>query len=224
MKSEWLDRRLRFNAALFLANYKHSQAAQSGTNVIVNGQSLAQYGVVVVDNGSIRAKGVELELSASPARGLGFGASFSYTDTKWLSPSPLLTSNGLHPAEPSGIPAYTGAVNAQYVTQPLFGEATMLFRIDGIYQGKYRNSPLTDLKITQPVFAPYEFTPARWIWNGRIALRDIALGPIKGEIGIWGRNLTDNRDAVYSLIFGTIQANASYQQARTLGADFIVSF
>jgi iron complex outermembrane recepter protein len=227
LKSEWFDRRLRFNAALFLANYKHSQSAQSGTNVADPNdptKTLSQFGVVVIDNGSIRAKGVELEVSASPVTGLGLGATFSYTDTEWLSPSPLLTSNGLHPAAPNGIPAYTGAVNAQYVTPPLFGDATMLFRIDGIYQGKYRNSALLDNATTNPVFAPYEFTPARWIWNGRVALRDIPVGPLKGEIGLWGRNLANNRDPVYTLLFGTIQANASYQQARTLGADFIVSF
>ena len=224
LKSQWLDRHLLFNAAVFLANYKHSQAAQSGTNVIVNGTPLTQYGVVVVDNGSIRAKGVELEMSASPVTGLSLGASFSYTKTEWLSPSPLLTSNGAHPAGPNGIPAYTGGVNAQYVTPPLFDNATMLFRIDGIYQGKYRNSALLDIATTIPAFAPYEFTPSRWIWNGRVALRDVPVGPLKGEIGVWGRNLTNNRDAVYSLLFGTIQADASYQQARTLGVDFIVNF
>ena len=224
LKSEWLDRRLRFNAAVFLANYKHSQSAQSGTNVILNGQALSQYGVVVIDNGSIRSKGVELEMSASPLPGLGLGASFSYSNTDWLSPSGLLTSNGLHPAVPNALPDYTGGVNAQYVTPVLFGESTMLFRIDGIYQGKYRNSALLDVVKTSPVFAPYEFTPSRWIWTGRISLRDIALGPVKGEIGLWGRNLTDNRDSVYTLLFGTIQADASYQQARSLGVDFIANF
>ncbi|MBU6266690.1 MAG: TonB-dependent receptor [Sphingomonadales bacterium] len=224
LKSEWFDRHLRFNAALFQATYKHAQSAQSGANVIVNGQSLSSYGVVVVDNGTIKAKGVELELAASPVTGLSFGASFSYTDVKWLSPSPYTTSNGLHPAAPSGIPAYTGGVNAQYVTPALVGGTTALFRIDGIYQGKYRNSPLTDLGTTSPAFAPYLYTPARWIWNGRVALRDIPVGPLKGEIAIWGRNLANNRDPNYVLIFGTIQADASYQRARTWGADFSVQF
>lgn len=224
LKSQWLDHRLIFNAALFLANYKHSQSAQSGTNVIVNGKSLSQYGVVVVDNGSVRAKGVELELSASPLTGLNLGGSFSYTKTTWLNPSPLLTSNGAHPAKPNGLPDFMGGVNAQYVTPPLFSDSTLLFRIDGIYQGKYRNSALSDFAITNPVLAPYTSTPARWIWNGRVALRDVPIGPLKGEIGIWGRNLSNNRDPIYTLIFGTIQANASYQQARTFGADFIVKY
>jgi iron complex outermembrane receptor protein len=224
LKSQWFDRHLIFNAALFLANYKHAQAAESGSNVIINGASLAQYGVVVIDNGSIRAKGVELEASASPITGVSLGASFSYTKTDWLSPSALLTSNGLHPAAPNGLPAFMGGVNAQYVTPPLFDNATMLFRIDGIYTGKYRNSPLLDFATTNPAFAPYVFTPARWIWNGRIALREVPIGPLKGEIGVWGRNLANNRDPVYALIFGTIEADASYQQARTVGVDFIVNF
>ena len=55
-------------------------------------------------------------------------------------------------------------------------------------------------------------------------MREVPIGPLKGELGLWGRNLSNNKDPVYSLIFGTIQADASYQQARTLGADLIVSF
>ena len=222
LKSDWLDHRLRVNLALWLANYKHAQSAQSGQNVVVGGASLAPFGVVVIDNGSVKAKGLELEVTAAPVDGLTFGGSFSYTDVDWKSPSPFLTQG--RPVAPSGIPEYTAGLNGQYVTQPLIGETTLLLRVDGIYQGKYRSSPFTDLAVRTPALAPYEFVPGRWIVNARAALRDISLGPINAEIGIWARNLTDNKDPVYALIFGSSEHNASYQPARTFGADFIVEF
>jgi len=222
VKSEWLDRRLRFNLALYQATYKHSQAAQSGQNVFINGQSLGQYGVVVVDNGTIKAKGFELEVVAAPVEGLSIGGSFSLSDVDWKSPSVLITQG--RPIRPSGISKYMAAVNAQYVTQPLIGDATMLFRIDGNYSSKYASSPFTDLATKTPLLAPYNKVPARWIWNGRMALRDVPVGPLKGEIGLWGRNLTNNKDIIYSLIFGSISHNGSYQPARTWGVDFIVKY
>lgn len=222
LKSEWLDRRLRFNLAVWQATYKNSQSAQSGQNVIVNGSNLAQFGVVVIDNGTVKAKGIELEAVAVPTDGLTFGGAFSLTDVDWKSPSPFLTTG--RPVQPSGIPKYTANVNAQYITPPLFGDSTMLFRLDGIYQGKYRSSPFTDLATRLPALAAYAFTEARWVVNGRAALRDVNVGPAKVEVGLWVKNLTDNKDAVYSLLFGNSEHNASYQPARTFGVDLIAEF
>jgi iron complex outermembrane receptor protein len=110
------------------------------------------------------------------------------------------------------------------------GARLLLFRLDANYQGKYRNSPFLDIathpadNATNPAQAPWEFTAARWILNGRIALRDIKMGPLNGEIAVWGRNLTDNKDVTYLLMFGSQNVNASFQQARTIGADIIVGF
>jgi iron complex outermembrane recepter protein len=222
LKSEWFDRRLRFNLAVYQATYKHTQSAQSGTNVVIDGQSLSAFGVVVIDNGTTKAKGIEVEVVAAPVTGLTLGGSLGYTDVTWENPSPFLTQG--RPVAPSGIPKVMAAANAQYVTPPLVGDATMLFRIDGIYQGKFRAAPFTDVTTATPVFAPYEINPARWIVNARVALRDIKFGSLTGELGVWSRNLTNNRDAVYPLQFGSIQHNASYQPARTFGADFIVTF
>jgi hypothetical protein len=50
------------------------------------------------------------------------------------------------------------------------------------------------------------------------------MGPLYGEIAVWGRNLTDNKDVTYLLMFGSQNVNASFQQARTIGADIIIGF
>jgi len=236
LKSEWLDRRLRFNMALYHATYNNAQAAQSGSVVRpANGECSAigdatcsEYGVVVISNGKVRAKGVELELTAAPVDGLTLGGSYSYGDVKWLNPTAVLT--GGRPVAPSGVAKVMAGVNAQYVTPPLFGEATAMFRIDANYQGKYRNTPFLDVATnttapqTTPAQARFGFSPSRWIMNARAAVRDIAMGPATAELGVWARNLTNNRDAAYTLFFGNANVNASYQQARTFGVDLIVTF
>src|SRR5690606_5376519 len=61
IKSDWLDRRLRVNVTGWWAHYKHSQAAQSGSTV---GQP--ELSVVVIDNGPLKAWGLEFELVARP--------------------------------------------------------------------------------------------------------------------------------------------------------------
>ena len=236
LKSEWFDRRLRFNLAVYNADYSNSQSAQSGSNVTsaacgTSGLpvSCAAYGVVVVSNGSIRSRGFEAEATVVPATGLTIGGSLSYSQNKWLNPSPVLTDGG-RPVAPNGIPAWMASLNAQYITPPVFGDSTMLFRIDGNYQGSYRNSPFLDIAThpadnsTNPAEAPWAIAPSRWILNSRIALRDIKVGGLNGELAVWARNLTDNKDATYTLIFGALNVDASYQQARTLGADFILNF
>lgn len=222
IKSELLDRRLRVNIALWNAKYKHAQSAQSGSNVTIDGVNQAALGVVVIDNGQVEAKGFEIEIVAAPVDGLTLGASVGYTNAKSVNPNPYLTEG--QPYRTTGIAPWIGATNATYLTQPLFADATMLFRVDANYQGKFRSIANPNIENVIPVFAPYEFSKARWIVNGRIALRDIPVGTAKGEIGLWGRNLTNNRDALYQLQFGDILMNSSFQPARTYGLDFIVTF
>ena len=72
-----------------------------------------------------------------------------------------------------------------------------------------------------PAFGPYKFAKARTIFNGRVALRDIRVGPVNAEVALWGRNLSNNKDVLYQLQFGDFELNSSYQPARTYGVDFI---
>jgi outer membrane receptor protein involved in Fe transport len=76
-----------------------------------------------------------------------------------------------------------------------------------------------------PALAPYEFTKGRAIVNGRVALRDIDMrGGGRLEVGLWAKNLLDNKDVLYAFNFGEILMTSSFQQARTYGLDVIVRF
>jgi hypothetical protein len=61
--------------------------------------------------------------------------------------------------------------------------------------------------------------------NGRVALRDIDMrGGGKLEVGLWAKNLLNNKDVLYSFNFADILVTQSYQPARTYGLDVIVRF
>jgi iron complex outermembrane receptor protein len=217
IKSEWFDRRLRANLDLYTATYDHTQSSQSGFNV-----GLPALGVVVIDNGTLKAKGVEFETSAVLTRGLVLGGSIGYTDAFLENPNPVVTAG--HSFANSGVPQWIGNVNGQYESLPIAGDAYMSFRLDGNFQGKFRAIPYTDLATTLPAFTPYEFSKARWIVNSRVALKDIKIGSATAELALWARNLLDNKDATYELQFGTIQVDSSFELARTFGADISFRF
>ncbi|MFV3077677.1 TonB-dependent receptor [Niveispirillum fermenti] len=73
IKSDLLDRRLRFNTSLFHYDYKDLQV-----------QSLIAPGVVAIRNAAnARVRGVEFELTARPVSGLELGGNLSFLDTKY---------------------------------------------------------------------------------------------------------------------------------------------
>jgi iron complex outermembrane receptor protein len=226
LKSEFFDHKLRFNLAIYQAHYQHSQSAQSGS-VIADpnnpGQTLARLGVVVIDNGPLHAKGFEAEVTAAPIEGVTLGGSVGYTDAKLTDPNPLIAQG--NPYLLNGVAKWIGQVYGQYQSQPVFDDATVLFRLDANYQGKYRNISNPNFRDDgEAAFAPYEFTKARWILNGRLALRDMKMGAVSAEVGVWVRNMTNNRDALYTLQFGDFLINSSYQPARTFGIDLNFKF
>ena len=60
--------------------------------------------------------------------------------------------------------------------------------------------------------------------NGRVALRDINLGGLKGDIGVWGRNLFDEQRFSYALNISNIFMAGNYIPARSYGVDLTVAF
>ena len=211
IKSEWFDRHLMANLSLYTATYDHTQSSQSGFNVGL------PFSVVVIDNGTLQAKGFELELSAAPAKGLTLGASAGYTDAHLDNPNQLAAQG--RPYVISAIPKWTGNINAQYDTMPVVGDAYLSFRMDGNYQGKYRVIPYTDVATHDPEFVPYMFNPATWLVNGRVALKNVKVGSASAEVAVWARNLFDNKNPIAELPFASIQIDSSFQPARTFGLD-----
>jgi iron complex outermembrane receptor protein len=217
VKADLFDRRLRANLAIWQATYHHSQSSQSGTAV---GQP--QLGVIVIDNGTLKAKGFELEVTAAPVHGVTLGGSAGYTDTELKNPNPLAAQGKRYVG--GNNPKWVGNVWTQFNTDPIMGDAYLSLRFDANYQSKTRTIPDPDIEVNMPAFAPWEFIPSRWIANARVAVRDVGIGKAKGEVALWSKNLFNNKDPLYSFQFGDIGQSVSYQPARTYGVDLILQF
>jgi iron complex outermembrane receptor protein len=217
VKADLLDRRLRTNLALWDAKYEHIQSAQSGQNV-----GRPELSTVVIDNGGLKAKGAELEITALPITGVTTGGSFGYTDAKYTNPNAALVAGAGGEYDVTLIPKWTVNLYGQYETEPVYRDARVTFRMDAMWRSRMLVDPNPDIGLIVPEFAPYAYAPATWVVNGRIALEDIPAGPGKATVALWVRNLTDDRSMTFPTGLTTFLRTTSFQPARTFGVD--VSF
>ncbi|MDG2002737.1 MAG: TonB-dependent receptor [Novosphingobium sp.] len=229
VKTELFDRKLRFNLALYYARYKNFQTAQSASFVpslvlaLTGDPTLAsKLGTIVVSQGGlVTAKGFEFDFTIAPTTGVTIGGSLSYDDTTFKNVSPLLLAATGGEWVPTYRPNWTGGLYGQYDTQPLFGDAYMTFRLDGNYQSKM----LTASNQSRGAYAPAILAEGGyWLLNGRVALRDFEIGGAKAELGLWGKNLTDEGAKTFALEISGIISGANYIPARSYGLDLTIEF
>jgi iron complex outermembrane receptor protein len=201
-KTEFFDRKLRANIALYHAKYKGVQVVQSSTSFIglitaLTGDPTraSRTASFIIDPGSpLTAKGVELEITAAPVNGITFGADVGYLDAAFSSPQnilpQLLAANGGEFALTSR-PKWTGSTFAQYKTQPVFMGGYLSFRLDATFQSRTRL--LSNADVVAAYARPVAYQSAFGMLNGRVALSDMSIGTSKAQIALWGKNLNNSR-------------------------------
>ena len=248
LKADFLDRKLRTNLALFHVDYKHFQSPQStssGPSRIVAVQKWQDIGFTaalaneladsastfVLDQGNIRAQGFELEVTAAPTRGLTMGTGIGYTDTKFTYVDPVILGANGGRLDVTSRPKWTVSLYGTYETQPLFGDATLQFRMDGQYRSKilFAANPLTvaaggtvfnDLSNAAGVLG----TNGYMLVNGRVALRHMKIAGAEAELAVWGKNITDRKEATFALALGALGTSNNFLTARTFGVDLNIEF
>jgi iron complex outermembrane receptor protein len=209
VKADWLKRRLRTNLSLFSVDYTNLQIAGSGSTYGV--PAAAQ---VLVNAGDAKAKGFELETTLVPIRHLTFGASLGYLDFRYTRLDPLFIAAGNSLVAQR--PKWTGNLSAQYVTEPVFDEARLNFRLDGNYQSAYSGG-------SNPKFRSVTDIDSSWTVNGRIALERINIAGANATFALWGKNLLDVDNATYTTAL-VVATAASFQPARSVGVDLTLEF
>ena len=244
-KVDWLNRRLRTNLALFHVTYNHFQSPQSTSTpssvAAVLPTLISLYGAAtatelisslstfVVDQGKIRANGIELEVPAAPTDGLTVGGSLSYTKTSFpfVNPAVLAGNGGF--LDITARPKWTGSIYASYETQPIWDEATFVIRADGLYRSGVRfaiNPRLTTqggVAYPDGTNAANLKTGSQWLVNGRMGLRNVEIGGAKAELAVFGKNIFDRKDPNFSLITG-LADSMNYTTARTYGIELLLDF
>ena len=219
---------MRANLSVYSVLYRHIQAASAGINV-----GHPELGLVVVDQGNVRAKGFEFESTLMPIAGLTLGASLGYTDVKDTYDNPLSgqgasdSTGTFQPATlnnffPTLQPKWTTNLSAEYDTQPIFGDATMTFRVDASWRDKELTDPFLAYQ-QMPQYAALTYSPATWLVNTRVSLDHVKLPVGEVSIALWAKNLTDAKESVFPDIFGFLGVT-EFQPARTFGVDVNFKF
>lgn len=207
LKSEFLDNRLRVNAALFSTDITDAQI-----------DFLDPVNVTVLETfnaaNTVQVDGAEIEVSMVPLPGLIIGLNYTYLDGSMpLQPNPL-AGNALTQFNLPQTPEHAGSVTVDY-TFPSSSIGTFMAHVDMTATDKY----------DYVSFGSQELDSYALI-NARLSLTDIPLGQNGNnlQVSLWGKNLTDAEYVVFGFPLAGIGATEIYGTPRTYGIDLTYKF
>ncbi len=213
-------------------------------------ESCANAGTLVIPlGGDAEAQGAELEMTWLVSEGLTISGHLGYTDISYTDYSNLI-ANSVFLNEtnfiaqtylgvttqadylPTYVPEYNGSLAISYESEPVWGSAYLAVNANVTYQDAVR---MTSNPIEYAIAFPnqanmaalkaFDTKPELTVVNARIALRDIRLGDnFRGEVALWGKNLTDVDDFNYRLNLSALALTANYEQERIVGVSFSVQY
>lgn len=210
-KSDLMNRRLRINAAAFLNEYKNQQVVENLT--FPSGANSA----TITNAGRSRTQGFEIEATAVPVDGLTLTGSVAYLDAKFREyDTRVLDGEGnLVPVSFAGnrltnSPEWNAAFGLNWKGQVGPGELEL--------GGQYS---YTSSKFTSFTNLPVELVPAVELVN---AFASYTPDGTQLTIGLWARNLFDERFFNQKLNLTGIGTLASLGAPRTYGIDLRYRF
>jgi len=218
LKSEVLDRHLRFNLALFHAEHRDVQVGQFLAG------SAGSIGITV-NAGKAEYNGIEAEFEALIGDSLTFSGNVGYVDRKYKSfiirdPATDELVDIASDAHFIYSPGTTVNLGAEYRAGQV-GPGQLVLRADYSYRSRmYWHSstllnPFNDVLSDAPV----------GLLDGRISLNDIDVGGANVALSAWVRNLTDENYLLGGVDFGSLGfGTVGYAQPRTYGIDMRVRF
>lgn len=235
-KTDWFDRRLRANIALFHSTYKNLQQSVNDAN-----------GFFITDNvGKATIKGLELELTALPVKNLTLSANYGYSKFKYkefilgVIPGTTTPNDVTDIAYPNFYrPKHTITLNAQYDLPEIGNGMKPSFNVNArwhsdmalyvqpaVFAQTQLNPALTPAQLAS-LAAVDKFTQDNAIWeiDARASLAAIPLDTAKGKVSVWVRNLLDKNtitNATSVASFGIV--SGQFHEPRTYGVDFSIEF
>lgn len=207
LKSEWWNRRLRLNAAVFATDFEDMQFDVADPTNIAIAETINGPNKVEVD-------GLELDLTLAPLAGLTLNLSYTYLDGDMpLQPNPL-TNGALELFDIAQTPQHAGSFSASYTFAP------------GRYGTFIAHTDITSTDHYAYVAFGDDRKDAYTLLNGRLSLVDINLGQKTGtfKVSVWGKNLTDEEYIVFALPLGGLAVTQVYGTPRTAGIEITYAF
>ncbi len=204
-RSDLLEKKLRFNATVYLSKYRDIQFT------VIKGNENAQPTSQVDNAGKATIKGAEIELVAVPVQGLTLNAALGLTDAEYTQVDPgsdITTSSHFVKT-----PKWTATVGGQYV-MPISNSFELISQLDYAYKSKIYHDSANSPLIVQKGYG---------LLNGRLTFQP-AEGP--WSVAVFGTNLTNKHyiqagtDFLNALGFAEVQ----YARPREWGASFEYRF
>jgi iron complex outermembrane receptor protein len=192
MKSQWLDKRLQVNLALFQNTIKGEQLTIQ--EAPTTNPSLTN---TLNSPNDKKIKGAEIELFAAVTENLGLGVNYAYMDVpeyKEYDNPYTPTVVDLTRFYAVATPQDAGSVYLDWGV-PL-GAGRLAFHADYAWAGDYQATPGAQLVAG---FGPtYKRPPANSEQlAARLSWKDIEVASGKLEFALWGKNLTDDAGVIY---------------------------
>jgi iron complex outermembrane recepter protein len=204
VKSRFLDRHAVLNLSAFVNKIDGTQLTVI-TN-IANSDS-----TIINAPGTETVKGVEAELTLSPAPGLTFNANYTYLETE-LPTAALAAIDKTGNFFIQNTPRHSISVSGDYVT-PDLGFGKLAFHADYTVSSKFDGT----VRVEKQDFAyPLE----RNVGNARISWQDIPIGPTKLMVSAYVKNAFNTIYPSYVAPF----PNAFLSNPRTYGLEATVRF
>jgi iron complex outermembrane receptor protein len=216
IKSEFWNRRVRFNAAVYQTDYANFQ---SGGPQGVDPD--AGFVTDTINAGMARYRGFEAELTVAPTAGLTLMADVAYVDPEFRS----FIFGGVDVSKTARF-IYTS--NTQYhlggrYEVPLAAAGKLAMQVDYSYKSEYYSTvfaPAVPAGIVDPTMSEKQHE-----LSARLSIGDIPLGGGKAEFAVFGQNLTNDRYRTTAVDFGALGfVAAAFNRPRVIGADVRVAF
>jgi len=205
IKSEFFDRRLRFNLTGFHVKYKDLQK-QLNVPIVVNGQP--NQVTLFVNAASAIVDGIELETSAIPFRGFTLRGVLGYQDARYKSYTAPGAGYNLADAPLDRAPKWQATLDATYEVP--VGAMKLVFNGSAAYTG--RNLSTQDINDING----NTFLNARTLLNASVTLAD---EDDRYYIRALGRNLSDKRYKTAVQNVAGLWQNAQYGPPRFYGIE-----
>lgn len=217
LKTELFDHKLRFNLAAFLTQYRQLQINQFKADA--GGAT-----TLTVNAGNVNYSGFEAEFTVIPVKRLTVDGAIGYTNAHFKSflyrdPKTNLLIDVADEARMQQAAKVNAHIGAQYVAPLPFGQ--LLARVDFSYRSKvYFGSLDRAAQFNHAVASPADYN-----LRARLALTDVSVGTAKLEFGVWGDNLTNDKNIEYGVDFGSLGFGlVTYKRPRSIGFDTKIGF
>ncbi|MBN8848074.1 MULTISPECIES: TonB-dependent receptor [unclassified Sphingomonas] len=224
LKSELLNRHLRFNLAGYFNKYKDLAV----TVPVPASSTGGAFNTHIVNAGSVDYAGVEVEGQAILTDNFSIDGNFGYVDVDYKKFNTYVTTLPGAPAidaasitHASYTSKYTAnvALNAQF---PIGNDGAKLIARVGY---TYLSPQYSFVNVLSAPYSDMIQSDPQHLVDAQIVLDKVSLGGIKAQVKFWAKNLTNEHNLVRAIDFGQLgYAGGYYGEPRTYGATVGFNF